>query len=85
MYYIAAPDVKAGKFAARRAGDPADLVAACDRAHSTLKWQPRFAGGALDFIPNLFRPVIVYPSLEVGAIIRTPSGRFFVIPHNSFE
>ena len=30
------------EFAARRAGDPADLVAACDRAHSTLKWQPRF-------------------------------------------
>ena len=36
-----ASDVKV-EFAARRAGDPADLVAACDRAHSTLKWQPRF-------------------------------------------
>jgi UDP-glucose 4-epimerase len=31
------------EFAARRAGDPARLVAACDCAHSTLKWQPRFA------------------------------------------
>jgi len=30
------------EFAARRAGDPARLVAACDLAHSTLKWQPRF-------------------------------------------
>src|SRR5260370_18175379 len=36
-----ASDVKV-EFAARRAGDAADLVAACDRAHSTLKWQPRF-------------------------------------------
>jgi hypothetical protein len=36
-----ASDVKV-EFAARRAGDPADLVAACSRAHSTLKWQPRF-------------------------------------------
>jgi hypothetical protein len=25
-----------------RAGDPAYLVAACERAHSTLGWQPRF-------------------------------------------
>jgi UDP-glucose 4-epimerase len=30
------------EFAARRTGDPARLVAACDLAHSTLKWQPRF-------------------------------------------
>ena len=30
------------EFAARRAGDPARLVAACDLARSTLKWQPRF-------------------------------------------
>ena len=30
------------EFAARRAGDPVRLVAACDRAHSILKWQPRF-------------------------------------------
>ena len=30
------------EFAGRRAGDPAQLVAACDRAHSMLKWQPRF-------------------------------------------
>jgi UDP-glucose 4-epimerase len=30
------------EFAARRAGDPAQLVAACDRVRSTLKWQPRF-------------------------------------------
>src|SRR5262245_14993931 len=30
------------EFAARRAGDPAHLVAACDRIRSTLKWQPRF-------------------------------------------
>jgi UDP-glucose 4-epimerase len=30
------------KFAARRAGDPAQLVAACDRIRSTLNWQPRF-------------------------------------------
>ena len=61
MYYIAAPDVKAGKFAARRAGDPADLVAACDRAHSTLKWQPRF--------DNL--QTIVIPLSSMGAQART--------------
>ena len=30
------------EFAARRAGDPAQLVAACDRIRSTLKWQPRY-------------------------------------------
>jgi len=30
------------EFAARRAGDPARLVAACDLVRSTLKWQPRF-------------------------------------------
>jgi UDP-glucose 4-epimerase len=30
------------EFAARRTGDPAHLVAACDRARSTLGWQPRF-------------------------------------------
>jgi hypothetical protein len=30
------------EFAARRAGDPAQLVAACDRVRWTLKWQPRF-------------------------------------------
>ena len=30
------------EFAARRAGDPARLVAACDLARSTLEWQPRF-------------------------------------------
>jgi hypothetical protein len=41
--------------------------------------------GAFDFIPNLFRPVIVYPSLEVSAIIQTRSGRFNVFPQNSFE
>jgi UDP-glucose 4-epimerase len=30
------------EFAARRAGDPAQLVAACDRVRATLNWQPRF-------------------------------------------
>jgi UDP-glucose 4-epimerase len=30
------------ELAARRAGDPAHLVAACERIHSTLGWQPRF-------------------------------------------
>jgi UDP-glucose 4-epimerase len=30
------------EFAARRAGDPAHLVAACERIHSILGWQPRF-------------------------------------------
>jgi len=30
------------EFAGRRAGDPAQIVAACDRARSTLGWQPRF-------------------------------------------
>ena len=30
------------EFADRRAGDPAQLVAASDRARSTLRWQPRF-------------------------------------------
>jgi len=30
------------ELAARRAGDQAQLVAACDRVRSTLKWQPRF-------------------------------------------
>jgi UDP-glucose 4-epimerase len=29
------------EFAARRAGDPAHIVAACERIHSTLGWQPR--------------------------------------------
>ena len=43
------------------------------------------AGGVLDFSPNLFRPVVVYPSLEVVAIIRTQTKRFFVLPQNSFE
>src|SRR5262245_27692676 len=28
--------------APRRAGDPAQIVAACDRVRSTLGWQPRF-------------------------------------------
>jgi hypothetical protein len=40
--------------------------------------------GALDFMPNLLRSVIVCPSLEVGAIIRTWT-RFFAFPQNSFE
>ena len=31
-----------GRIAPRRAGDPAQIVAACDRARSTLGWQPRF-------------------------------------------
>ena len=30
------------EFAARRAGDPPHLVAACDHIRSTLKWQPRY-------------------------------------------
>jgi UDP-glucose 4-epimerase len=30
------------ELAARRAGDPAHLVAACERIHSTLGWRPRF-------------------------------------------
>ena len=30
------------EFAGRRAGDPAQIVAACERARSTLGWQPRF-------------------------------------------
>ena len=30
------------EFAARRPGDPAQIVAASDRARSTLKWQPHF-------------------------------------------
>jgi UDP-glucose 4-epimerase len=30
------------EFAGRRAGDPAQVVAACDRARSTLGWQPQF-------------------------------------------
>lgn len=30
------------EFAGRRAGDPAQIVAACDRARSTLGWQPQF-------------------------------------------
>jgi UDP-glucose 4-epimerase len=30
------------KFAGRRAGDPAQIVAACDRVRSTLGWQPQF-------------------------------------------
>jgi len=29
-------------FAGRRAGDPAQIVAASDRARSLLKWQPHF-------------------------------------------
>jgi hypothetical protein len=50
-------------------------------------WKPSVvaAGGALNFIPDLFGPVIIYPSLEVGAIVRIRSGRFFVFPQNSFE
>jgi UDP-glucose 4-epimerase len=28
--------------AGRRAGDPAHIVAACDRVRSTLKWEPQF-------------------------------------------
>ena len=30
------------EFAGRRAGDPAQIVAACERARSTLGWQPRY-------------------------------------------
>jgi UDP-glucose 4-epimerase len=30
------------EFAGRRAGDPAQIVAACERARSTLAWQPQF-------------------------------------------
>ena len=30
------------EFTGRRPGDPAQLVAACDRAHATLNWQPHF-------------------------------------------
>ena len=30
------------EFTGRRAGDPAHIVAACDRVRSTLKWQPHF-------------------------------------------
>jgi UDP-glucose 4-epimerase len=30
------------EFAGRRAGDPAQLVAACDRVRATLGWQPHF-------------------------------------------
>ena len=30
------------EFAGRRAGDPAELVAASDRARATLRWEPRF-------------------------------------------
>jgi UDP-glucose 4-epimerase len=30
------------EFAGRRAGDPAQIVAACDRVRSTLEWQPQF-------------------------------------------
>jgi UDP-glucose 4-epimerase len=30
------------ELAARRPGDPAHLVAACERIGSTLRWQPRF-------------------------------------------
>jgi UDP-glucose 4-epimerase len=29
------------EFTGRRPGDPAQVVAACDRIRSTLKWQPR--------------------------------------------
>ena len=30
------------EFAGRRAGDPAQIVAACDRVRATLNWQLRF-------------------------------------------
>jgi UDP-glucose 4-epimerase len=30
------------EFAGRRAGDPAQIVAAADRVRSTLGWQPQF-------------------------------------------
>jgi UDP-glucose 4-epimerase len=30
------------EFAGRRAGDPAEIVAASDRARATLRWEPRF-------------------------------------------
>jgi UDP-glucose 4-epimerase len=30
------------EFAGRRAGDPANIVAASDLVRSTLKWQPHF-------------------------------------------
>jgi UDP-glucose 4-epimerase len=38
---VAGVDFKV-EFAARRAGDPAQIVAASDRARSVLKWQPHF-------------------------------------------
>ena len=30
------------EFTDRRPGDPAQVVAACDRIRATLKWRPRF-------------------------------------------
>jgi UDP-glucose 4-epimerase len=38
---VSGADLKV-ELAGRRPGDPARIVAACDRARSTLKWQPRF-------------------------------------------
>ena len=38
---VAGTDFKV-EFAGRRAGDPAQIVAACDRVRSTLGWQPQF-------------------------------------------
>jgi hypothetical protein len=38
---VAGVDFKV-EFAPRRAGEPAKIVAACDRVRSTLGWQPRF-------------------------------------------
>jgi hypothetical protein len=38
---VAGVDFKV-ELAPRRAGDPAQIVAACDRVRSTLGWQPRF-------------------------------------------
>jgi UDP-glucose 4-epimerase len=38
---VSGVDFKA-EFTGRRPGDPGQIVAAGDRARSTLKWQPRF-------------------------------------------
>jgi hypothetical protein len=41
MKRVAGVDLEV-EFAGRREGDPWQIVAACDRARSTLKWQPQF-------------------------------------------
>ena len=56
------------ELAGRRAGDPAQIVAACERARSTLGWQPQF-----DDLATIVSPRAGMGAQTSGARALTPS------------